>query len=818
MYSIQAIQQIIQAKSLNPQLNEAQIEHLLLDSRQIIFAERSLFFAIKGIHNDGHQFLSAAYQAGVRSFVVTMGPELSQFPDANFLLVENVVQALQQLAAHHRQQFPLQVIGITGSNGKTTVKEWLFQLLYPHYSIIRSPRSFNSQIGVPLSVWGIQVQHEIGIFEAGISRKGEMGNLANIIHPQIGIFTMLGEAHNEGFASKAEKLQEKLLLFAEVDLLIYRRDEATIHRAIKALGCKTLAWSLGQHPDADLYVFKTEIFLNHTHLEGRYQGHEQRIALPFTDLASIENAIHCWAVLLHLGLKSEEIAERMAQLEPVAMRMELLDGRNNCLIINDTYNADLSSLRLGLQWMRQHEHGRNRSLVLSEILQSGSSDEKLYRKVAQLIQEHQVSRVIGIGPATAVFATLLPREINQMHFDTTEALLEALPQLSFQSEVILIKGARQYHLETIAQALSRQVHQARLEVNLSALAHNLRAYQRCLKPGVKTMVMIKATAYGAGSREVARLLEYLRVDYCCVAYADEGTELRQAGISAPIMVLNPEAGAFEQMRLHRLEPVVYSLEQLNNLSQEALPHGVHLSIDSGMHRLGFDLHEMEGLLDYLRTHPELSVKSVYTHLAASEDPAHDAFTHEQARRFNQAYARITAVLGYHPLQHALNSNGITRFPQYQQDMVRLGIGLYGIDVSNSLPEPLQVVLSFKATISQIKTVAAGETIGYGRRAQAHSLMRTGTISVGYADGLRRAAGNGAFSVGVRGKRASILGSVCMDMSMIDLTHIPEAQTGDTVEIFGHDPSVQELAKILATIPYEVFTGISQRVKRVYLQE
>jgi alanine racemase len=818
MYAIQEIQEVIQATTPRLAFVEASIEHLLLDSRQIIFAERSLFFAIKGAHQDGHLFLPTVYAAGVRNFVVTHLPDLTFYPEANFLQVQNAIQALQRLAAHHRRQFPLQVIGITGSNGKTIVKEWLFQLLYSSFAIIRSPRSYNSQIGVPLSVWGIQAQHELGIFEAGISRSGEMAKLVPILQPQIGIFTMLGEAHSEGFESLEAKLQEKLSLFAGVNTLIYRRDDPRVHRAIEALGCPTTTWSLGLHADADLYVFKTETFLSHTHLEGRYQGQEMRITLPFTDQASTENAIHCWATLLHLGLQSTQIMERMAQLEPVAMRMELLDGQNNCLIINDTYNADLSSLRLGLQWMRQHDHGRNRSLILTEILQSGVRNSDLYPQIAQLIQQHQVNRVIGVGEATKTLQECLPAETEQAYFENTESLLENLPALHFQSEVILLKGARQFQLEKIAQALSRQVHQARLEVNLSALAHNLRAYQRCLQPGVKTMVMIKATAYGAGSKEVARLLEYLRVDYCCVAYADEGTELRQAGISAPIMVLNPELGAFEQMRLHRLEPVVYSLEQLKNLNPQALPHGIHLSIDSGMHRLGFDAHELDGLLNYLLTHPGLTVKSIYTHLAASEDPAHDAFTHEQARRFNQAYAQITEVLGYKPLQHALNSNGITRFPQYQQDMVRLGIGLYGIDVSNSLPEPLQVVLSFKATISQVKTVAEGESIGYGRRARAHSLMRTGTISVGYADGLRRGAGNGDFSVGVRGKRAPILGSVCMDMSMIDLTHIPEAQAGDTVEIFGQNPSVDELARILDTIPYEVFTGISQRVKRVYLQE
>jgi alanine racemase len=811
------IQVILNASAPRP-LSPIYIQHLLLDSRQLIFPAQSLFFALPGSQQDGHQFIGALYQAGVRNFVVKQLPPLSDFPEANFLQVPDVLRALQHLAAYHRAQFPLRVIGITGSNGKTTVKEWLFQLLYPDYQIVRSPRSYNSQIGVPLSVWGIQAQHDLGIFEAGISRSGEMTHLAAIIQPNLGIFTTLGEAHNEGFSSLQAKLREKLQLYHGVDCLLYRSDDPLVNREVQALGCPTLRWSLGQDPSADFYVQPPEFFHHQTQLEGQYQGQVQRISVPFTDTAALENAIHCWLLLLYLGLPAEQIAARMTQLEPVAMRMELLEGLHNCQIINDTYNADLSSLRLGLQWMRQHGHGRRRSLIVSEILQSGTSAPELYHTLAQLIQEYQVERVIGVGAATELLQDSLPTEVQQRYFSSTAALLEALPGMNFQSEVILLKGARPFHLEKVAQALSRQVHQARLEVNLSALAHNLRAYQRCLRPGVRTMVMVKATAYGAGSREVARLLEYLHVDYCCVAYADEGIELRQAGISAPIMVLNPEAGAFEQMRQHRLEPVVYHLEQLRQIPPETLSQGIHLSIDSGMHRLGFDQHEIAALLDYLRQHPKLNIKSIYTHLAASEDPQHDAFTHEQARRFEAAYRQIVAVLGYRPLQHALNSNGITRFPQYQQDMVRLGIGLYGIDVSNTLPEALQVVLSFKATISQIKEIAVGETIGYGRRAKAHSPLRTGTISVGYADGLRRAAGNGAFSVGVRGKKAPILGSVCMDMTMIDLTQIPEAQTGDTVEIFGLSPSVQELASVLGTIPYEVFTGISPRVKRVYLQE
>jgi Alr-MurF fusion protein len=820
-YSLDQVQTILQAEWLQRGPSAEQpLNHLLLDSRQLVFPERSLFLAMPGRVFNGHQFLGDLYQAGLRNMVVFQDIDPSLFPAASILKVDNILQALQQLAAHHRQQFSYPVIGITGSNGKTMVKEWLFQVLYPDFSIVRSPRSYNSQVGVPLSVWNMGANHNLAIFEAGVSRRGEMQKLAPIIHCELGIFTFLGEAHAEGFASKEEKLREKIQLFAPAKTVIYCCDDPLVEVVMREQKFQNLSWSLENHPAASLKVTILERQPGSCLLEAFHQGERHLLPLPFSDQVSLVNAIHCWATMLHLGLNPTIIRERMAHLQALPMRLELQEGQNGCLLVNDTYNADLNSLQQALHFLAAHDQGMTRSLILSDLLQTGESDEALLQSIALLLQEQQIQSLIGVGKKMPALQKLLPQELEQQYYPDTEALLQVLPQFNWQRQAILIKGAREFGLEKIAQQLSRQAHPTVLEINLSALGHNLRTYRRLLQPGVKLMVMIKAAAYGAGSTEVARMLEYIGVEYCCVAYADEGAELRQAGISAPIAVLNPEPASFNQLLRHRLEPTVYSLDQLKSLlvflQGRELP--LHLSLDSGMHRLGFDQHEIPALLQFLSENPGLKIASVFSHLAASEDPAHDEFTAEQARRFVQMYEAICRVLGYRPLRHLLNSNGISRFPQYQFDMVRLGIGLYGIDVSNTLPEPLQVMFSLKATISQVKEVAAGETIGYGRRALAQSTLRSGTISIGYADGLPRLAGNGAYQVLIRGQLAPILGSVCMDMCMVDLSQIPAAQAGDQVEVFGPHLPVDQLAQVAQTIPYEIFTGISQRVKRVYLQE
>ncbi len=823
-YSIYQICDAVQGRLIGHPPPGLLITHLFTDSRQVTFAPAGLFFALVGPRRDGHDFLGHARQQGIRFFVVQHLPDLAEFPEACFIQVPDTLQALQSLAAWHRRQFDLPVIGITGSNGKTIVKEWLFQLLYPERHIVRSPRSFNSQTGVPLSVWAIAPEHELAIFEAGISRRSEMAQLAPVIQCTLGIFTCLGDAHSEGFASQEEKLNEKLVLFASASLIFYGADDPLVDKAMRTLGKPLFRW--GAQPDADLQLLeaKTLSEQRRTLLKVRYQGVEVQAEIPFADQASITNAMLCWSVLLYLGIPHETIRERLIRLEPVEMRLEMREAINECVLINDSYNSDLSALAIALDFMARQAGGKRRTLILSDILESSRSLDALYNSVADLICEKSVHRVLAVGEQAQLLASKLPPEIKIACFDHADSLLQRInaEEINFQGEIILLKGARRFGFERIASRLARKVHQTTLEIHLGALVHNLRQFQQLLAPGVRTMVMVKAAAYGSGSVEIAKTLEQHQVDYLAVAYADEGVELRRNGVQLPIMVLNPEEAVFDMMLRYRLEPELYSLRILRQFARfcagRTVEIPVHLKIETGMHRLGFVEDDLEETVSILLSHPQLRVISVFSHLAAAENPAHDAFTHQQAKRFQRAYAILAQALAYRPLRHLLNSNGTVRFPEYQMDMTRLGIGLYGLDVALSPPLNLQVVLRLKAAISQIKCLQEGDTVGYGRRGMVQPGARVATISIGYADGLLRAAGNGCFSVLVHGRPAPIIGSVCMDMCMVDVSHIPQAQEGDPVIIFGPEWPVQYLTQALHTIPYEVLTGISPRVKRVYIQE
>jgi len=820
-YTIQQIAQIIGGNFLRRAGGKAIVNHLLTDSRQLIFPQTTLFFALPGVSQDGHAFMEKLYEAGVRSFVVSKREAYDALPDANIVRVDNVLTALQQLAAHHRQQFNIPVVGITGSNGKTIVKEWLFQLLRDDHRVARSPRSYNSQVGVPLSVWQLQPRHSIAIFEAGISQMGEMARTAQIIRCTAGIFTNIGEAHAEGFSDLMEKLQEKLLLFEFADIIVYSKDNPSVDAAIRALNKPVFSWSRTE--PADLRIGEIRYASSgHAHIEAEFQEKKIAIDIPFSDAASIENAIHCWAMLLFLEVPQEIIEQRMEGLEPVAMRLELREGISGCTLINDSYNSDFTSLSIALNFMEQQRGGARRTLVLSDILQSGREEADLYADVALLIREKGVNRLIGIGQAVQALKNLLPPSVAVHFYDSTAEFLSVCHRFDFQNEVILVKGARPFAFEKIARRLSQKMHRTVLEVNLSALAYNLRLYRGKLRPDTKIMAMVKAAAYGSGGLETARLLEFHKVDYLAVAYADEGAELRRGGIRLPILVLNPEEAVFDSLLRYELEPEIYSLAQLRQFAQfsadaaRAVP--IHLKLDTGMRRLGFEAEDSDELLELLSVYPHLNVRSMFSHLAGSEAPEHDDFTQMQIQQFETQYALISEGIGYRPLRHILNSGGIERFPQAQMDMVRLGIGLYGIGATGGFSKRLKPVLSLKATISQIKQVTPGTTIGYGRRGQADQDKRIATISIGYADGLLRAAGNGRFSVLAGGKRAPIIGSVCMDMCMIDITQVPDAKEGDEIEIFGDNLPVTELAAALQTIPYEVFTCISPRVKRVYVQE
>lgn len=830
-YPIEKVCDIVEGTFLNPPAKSA-IQYILLDSRQVIFPEFSLFFAIKGARQDGHHFIETLYHRGVRNFIVEKKVSWEKYPAANFIQVKNTIKALQKLAAFHRNQFHYPVVGITGSNGKTIVKEWLFQLLNPDYKIVRSPKSYNSQIGVPLSVWQMQPDNELAIFEAGISRPGEMANLSAIIRADIGLLTNIGSAHSESFQNDDEKLLEKLKLFDAVQKLIFCADNPSVFKAIKSVlpDKEHFVWAT-QSSDffetADLKIAEIQPLTAHKGKEGSriyaiFRGEKIKIDIPFSDKASVENAIHCWALMLVLGYPTEVIDRRMAALEPIEMRLEMKSGVHNCLIINDAYNSDLNSLHIALDFLNQQSLHSKKTLILSDILQSGQPEEALYTAVGKLIIEKKISRFIGIGSEVTVLKSKLPAAIESFYFETTAGFLEHFDFQKFSHETILLKGARQFAFEKIANLLAQKVHKTTLEINLDALKNNLNVFANLLNPGVKMMVMVKASGYGSGSAEIARLLEFQNVDYLSVAYADEGVELRKAGIRLPIMVLNAEEATFDALLRYELEPEIFSFEQLtdflNFLPESVSEFPVHIKLDTGMHRLGFEETEIEKLSIALRNENRIFVKSVFSHLAASENAAHDSFTATQVSLFEKMYKILSEEIGYQPLRHILNSAGIARFPQFQMDMARLGIGLYGASMPAKIQKKLQTVLTLKATISQIKTLAATETVGYGRMGKLSSAAKIATISIGYADGLLRAAGNGKFSALVRGKRAPVVGNVCMDMTMVDVTKIPDAKAGDEVVIFGKELPVDELASSMGTIPYEIFTNIAERVKRIYYQE
>jgi len=822
--SITSIADLLQAKWLQQINQAAPIAYLSLDSRQLSAPTLSLFFALPGLRHDGHRFLADAYRAGVRNFVVSQEIALNFLPEANVLQVPDTLHALQQLAAAHRAQFRLPVLGITGSNGKTIIKEWLYQLLSPDFQIVRSPKSYNSQIGVPLSVWQIQAQHTLGIFEAGISQMGEMAKLAAVIQPEIGIFTNIGSAHQEGFASEAAKIAEKMLLFEHASQLIFCADHPGIAAAVDQWQTKpgrhALSWSTKAAPATLQITDLKTASSGKTQFKVPQLDENREFEIPFTDAASIENALHCLAVLWHFQVDPAVIATRLAKLEPVEMRLELKAAIQRCSLINDAYSNDLSSLRIALQFAAQQVRKTRFTLILSDILQSGIPDAALYEKVADAMVEFKVHRLIGIGSAILSIKPFLPADVAAQFYPGTDAFLQDFGQITFQDELILLKGARIFAFERIAHRLEEKAHKTVLEVNLSAVIHNLNVYNRLLQPGTKMMVMVKAAGYGSGSAELAKLLEFHKVDYLGVAYADEGIELRQAGVNLPILVLNPEPSSFDALYRHRLEPEVYSLslwEALARYAGHAKQMSIHLKLDTGMHRLGFESDQLGAVLEQMHTYPNLRVQSVFSHLSASDVAVHDDFTHQQARVFSDMYTQIVAALGYRPLRHLANSGGISRFPEYHFEMVRLGIGLYGID-SAGKQDALRVVNTLKATISQIKSVQPGDTVGYNRNGPVDQPTRIATISIGYADGFLRLAGGGRYDVYLHGRLAPTIGNVCMDMSMIDVSQIPEAREGDVVVIFGEQHPVQQLAKVLQTIPYEVFTNISERVKRVYWQE
>ena len=800
----------------------AAIDWILTDSRSLCFPEETLFFALKTKRNDGHKYIADLYRRGVRNFVVSEVPsEASGFEHANFLKVPNPLKALQRLAAKHREKFQVPVIGITGSNGKTVVKEWLYQLLGSSRVVTRSPRSYNSQIGVPLSVWLMNERTEVGIFEAGISEMGEMETLKPIIQPTIGILTNIGGAHQENFPSLQDKCMEKLQLFKDCDVIIYNGDDEFVSSCVtKSLfTAREIAWSM---KDAERPLFIEKILKDDTGttVKYRYLGFFKEYRIPFIDDASIENSLHCLAAALYLMVSPEEIAERMLRLEPIAMRMEVKEGKNNCILINDSYNSDFVSLDIALDFMsrRTEDKGRKRTLILSDMLESGQTGKQLYKQIADLAHSRGVDHIIGVGEEISASANRF--DIEKHFFRTTTELLESGLLDTLRNEVVLIKGARTFHFDEITDLLELKVHETILEINLNALVDNLNYYRNKLKPETKMVCMVKASAYGAGSFEIAKTLEDQRVDYLAVAVADEGADLRKAGISSPIIIMNPEITAFKTMFDYRLEPEVYSFHLLEELIKAAEREGVtsfpiHVKIDTGMHRLGFAPDEVPRLVERLHRQTAVIPRSVFSHLVGSDAERFDAFTHQQIEAFDRASRMLQEGFKHKILRHICNTAGIERCPEAQFDMVRLGIGLYGIDpYSNRI---LHNVTTLKTTILQIHDVPADETVGYSRKGVLARDSRIAAIPIGYADGLNRHLGNGHAYCLVNGKKAPYVGNICMDVCMVDVTDI-DCKEGDKVVVFGDSLPVTVLSDILDTIPYEILTGVSNRVKRVYYQD
>ena len=848
-YSIEKITTLIGARRIGTA--DAQINWLLTDSRSLCFPEETLFFALKTARNDGHKYIEDLYRRGVRNFVVTKSPKLGDnrglnkassdpqppnlgdYPDANFLVVPSPLEALQRLAERHRDEFDIPVVGITGSNGKTMVKEWLYQVLsgltlsstalISHSSpinVTRSPRSFNSQIGVPLSVWLIDRQTDVALIEAGISQPGEMSALADIIQPTIGVLTSLGAPHQENFRSMEEKCMEKLQLFHDAKVIIYNADDDLVSRCIRRSGFKgdRVGWHMvSREGTAD--GLQITLTTHHSPLTTYH--------LPFIDDASVECSLAVAATALYLGVTPEQLDERMSCLEPVAMRLEVKEGQHGCILINDSYNSDINSLDIALDFMQRRSaspsalHPSPSTLILSDIYQSGTDDDTLYREVNDLCVKRGVSKLIGIGPRISVHHNAFS-VAGKFFFADTEAFLSSSAFQQLHDEVILVKGARQFGFDRITELLEQKVHETILEVDLNAVVNNLNYYRSFMKPETKLVCMVKADAYGAGAVEVAKTLQDHRVDYLAVAVADEGVTLRRNGITQNIMIMNPEMTAFKTMFDYELEPEVYSFRLMDALIRAAEKEGitgwpVHIKLDTGMHRLGFDPEkDMDELIRRLKRQSAIIPRSVFSHFVGSDSDDFDNFSRQQFEKFDRASRQLQDAFEHKILRHMDNSAGIEHFPERQLDMCRLGLGLYGVDpIGNRILTP---VSTLKTTILQLRHVPKEETVGYSRKGILKRDSVIAAIPIGYADGLSRHLGRGACYCLVNGCKAPYVGNICMDVAMIDVTDVPNVHEGDTVEIFGKDLPVTVLSDVLDTIPYEVLTAVSGRVKKVYFQD
>ena len=820
-YHIQEISKLLNTEASIVQ-NDV-IEHLLIDSRKIIAPSSSLFFALTTSRRDGHQFIQEVFERGVRNFVIKKGFDYSQYSNTNFIIVDDVLKTLQQVTANHRKQFNYPVMGITGSNGKTIVKEWLYQLLHTDYNIVRSPRSYNSQIGVPLSIWQMNADYNLGIFEAGISTVNEMEQLQSIIQPTIGILTNIGNAHDDGFENEEQKIKEKIKLFCYTPTLISNSLQTVTLKILKEnYKGKLILW--GNQTTDNLQIIEETKSKKNTTTELKYLDQKFTIHIPFTDEASIHNVYTCILTLLVLKIPLEDINSKVQQLHAVDMRMQLLKIPNNCTLINDSYSNDISSFYIALDFLNANAQQHNKTLIVSDFTGIDKNKNEVYTKFFQQLRNSNINRLIGIGTEISNFENKFQEhQIEAVFFKTTADFLNNFTSNHFKNEYILLKGARIFNFEKISLWLQQKTHQTVMEINLTALIHNLKYYQKKLQPETKTMAMVKAFSYGSGSVEIAKALQFNKIDYLGVAYTDEGVELRKAGISIPIMVLNIDDVSFDDLVEYNLDPEIFSTNIYHQFNQYLIDQGiqdfpVHIKLNTGMNRLGFDEEDIENLCEQLNSNKTMLVQSVMSHLVASEDQNADEFTNLQIQQFEKSCLQIETKLRYKFIKHIANSAAIFRNKRSQHNMVRLGIGLYGVDSSSYNQLQLQTVATLKTTIAQIRKVKATDTIGYNRKGVLNRDSIIAIVRIGYADGLSRSLGNKKGAMYLHGKLAPIIGNICMDMTMIDVTDIPEAKENDMVEIFGKHLPVQQVANWSNTIAYETLSTVSQRVRRIYIEE
>lgn len=823
LYTAERISQVLHTDISLLSDKMAEISYISMDSRKLVDPNRTLFFALTGSLHDGHDFIQDALDKGVKNIVTEKNPGLLT-GNINIFLVENSLRAMQKLAAYHRSTFEeLPVVGITGSNGKTTIKEWLYQMISDR-QVVKSPKSYNSQTGVALSVWQIKESDQLGIFEAGISQPGEMAALEKIIQPTIGLFTLIGDAHSEGFDNLAQKLDEKLLLFGRSACLIYEEDDLIVSMAIRDKFKDKVLWSWGWSQNSTLFqIVNIEKTNYQTRVTLHYNGVAETIIIPFSDTASLENALHCVALLLVLNYSFQAIRENLFKLQNIPMRLEMKNGIQNSILINDTYNADLQSFKIALEFLSQQAGAKEKVVILSDFMQTGLKLEDLNHQLSNLIQNHNITQVISVGQNSKSLEKYLDPFILFNTVENTEQLINRLSDFDFHNKAILVKGARAFQLERVIHALSDKAHTATLETDLQSIEHNLKVFSQHLQPSTQIIAVIKASAYGSGSEELARFLEFKKVAYLAVAFIDEGVQLRKSGVLLPIIILNPDRNGVIDMIKHNLEPEVYSLEQLEEIvallvDKNSGKFKIHIKLDTGMHRLGFMEDDLEALCDILLEHnQQITVKSIFSHLSSSEDPEDDDYTHLQASKLMEGYDYITKKIKYFPARHILNSSGIIRFPGYHFDMVRLGLGLYGIDGTGQFANKLEKVHTLKATVVQIKNIKQTDSVGYNRRGRPTMDGRIAIINIGYADGLMRLAGNEKYTVSIQGKEYPILGNVCMDLTIIDIGQESNIKIGDEVVLFGKEKPVEVLAKVCQTIPYEILSRISGRVRRLYVQ-